>query len=236
MRNGRRSSRRRSVPGGFIDPFVALEADRAWRADDGIDDGTVTTALANYIGAPLLLPTTGTGQPIKNHSANFGNARSITFSPGQRGYGNVVAFAVAPTAITVASVVRVAAINRGWFAVTNAGATNSGFAQLFFSNPKTRKLAVDADGAGSQPLNLIQVSVFTASGITDYSNAITGVTTASAGALVGTTLHLCEVDAAGTFAHSGEWVTGGYFLRALSAKEIAFAMRQWSKRYRISIA
>lgn len=216
------------------DPLVALGAAYAWCADDAIDDGSVTTTLAPYIG-PVSLAAVGTGQAIKAMSANLGGRFAVACS-GTGSYSGVLP--AVPAAMTIVSVVYLTAANEGLFATTAAGAINTGTSQLLAGTVlRVRKLAADIGGiAIGSPLAVIQVSALNAAGGTNYVNSRTGSTTAAAGALAGTTVHVGGLDSANTFALVGAWARTGIFTRALSASEVALLLTGYGANYRIAIA
>jgi hypothetical protein len=116
------------------DPFVVLAADRAWRADDAIDNGSVTTSLPSYVGPALSLAAQGTGQAVKAASANLGGRLTIASvgTPQARGGYGAVALASAPSgAFTIARVARVTAVTGGLDALTVGGALNSGLSTFY---------------------------------------------------------------------------------------------------------
>lgn len=228
----------------YQDPFVALAFDRAWRADDAIDNGSVTTSLPNYIGPALSLPAVGTGQAIKAASASLGGRRSIAFTAGAAGgYGNVVALGGAPTDFSMISVYRyVSSVNRGVAALTVAGAVNSGLSQIVTTTTRETSKAFKVGNAALcaatlvAPQTMVQVSVWTAAGASDYSKTRTAGVLVAAGALAGTTFHIGALDNSSSFVLDGEWATTGYVARALSVAEINFALTMFGRYYSVTIA
>ncbi len=220
------------------DPFVALGASRAWRADDGVDNGSKTTSIASYVGSSLALAAFGTGQAIKAASANFGGYATITCDglTASNGYG-AVALAGAPTALTLVSVVRVTAANGGLAAVTDAGAVNSGEAHFYgAAAARARKFAApNADVTIAVPFKAVIVTVFDAAGTYHYVNSRTPVTALSAAALAGTTYQIMCLSSGGSTVLTGEWRTSGYWERALSAAEIGVTLTSLGRRYGVVI-
>jgi hypothetical protein len=236
-RRNARTRRNTRLTTSFPDPFLALAAERAWRADDALDNGSVTTSLPNYIGAALPLANNGTGQAIKAANVNLNNRMAIVSAAGAaRGYGNDVIYGAAPAALTIASVVYVTATGSGWTAITAGGVVNSGQAQLYGTpTVRSRKQGTDAIATLALPVRLVQVSVYTATTFTDYSNSLTGSANSLPLALAGTNLRLMELDAVGTFTLAGAWACMGYWTRALSAGEIYLTMRSLGRMYGIAI-
>jgi hypothetical protein len=220
------------------DPFVALNADRAWRADDAVDNGSVTTSLPNYVGSLLSLSAQGTGQAKKAVASALGGrlAISCATTAGLGAYGNVDAFAAMPASFSVATVVRFASNSRGAMAVTVGGTINTGVSQIQTASTASVKVASSATSAGGAPASRVIVSVFTAAGITSYVNSLTPATASVAGALVGTRLHICGIASSEVFVLDGLWATTGYWARALSAIDAAFVLTQLGRRYGVSIS
>jgi preprotein translocase subunit Sec61beta len=237
-RNDRRSGRSGgSGSGVYVDPFLSLAADRAWRADDAVDNGSVTTSIPSYVGPSLSLAALGTGQAIKAQSAFL---RGVTIasngSAAANGY-SAVSLAGAPSAFSVARVVRIAVTNSGMDALTVAGAVNSGVASFYeTAQVKSRRVSPDVVTAVSLPVNLVLLSVYTATDILQYVNSLTATTIGNVQAFAGTTFQVMSISATGTYTLNGQWATAGYWLRALSAAEAAFAMLQLGRRYGITIA
>jgi hypothetical protein len=224
----------------YTDPFVKLGADRAWRADDATDDGSVTTGLPNYIGAALTLTRQGTGQSIKATSANLGGKRTIAVngSDAAGGYG-AVALAGAPAAFTIVMVCYLAAVaNQGLSALTVGGTVVTGVTQHRVTTIRSSKTTADATSAFTAPGPLILASVFVSAGIKHYATRYTSVDVASAGALAGTTFHvMCRsANASSPLTMTGEWRKTAYFARALSASEVAFALRMLGREHNVAIA
>lgn len=238
-RVGRRSGRV-ALFRTYADPFVALSADRAWRADDAIDNGSVTTGLASYIGPALTLAQNGTGQAIKSVSANFAGRYSVAFNAqAATGAYSAVALAGAPTSFSIASVYRIGVSNpnSGVCALTVGGTVNTGVSQFQTSNQQVSRkaAAIDANTTVVTPGQFVMVSVFDASGVTSYVSKRTPVTAAGAGALAGTTFQVGSISSANLFTHNGEWATTGYWTRALTSAEAIFALTMLGRRYRIAI-
>jgi hypothetical protein len=235
-RNDRRGERGGPWSGTNQDPFVVLGAERAWRADDAVDNGSVTTSIPNYVGASLPLGRNGTGQAIKAATATLGGRLAIACTAGARGYGNDVVYGAAPAALTMVSVARVTADNGGVWAVTVGGVVNTGQSGLMAGTQRTFKTASSAQSALAFPLSFVQVSTFDGANFTDRTNRFTATTTALAAANLGTNLRLMELDSGGLFTLQGAWATFGYWPRVLTASEIAFVMTRLGSRYGISIA
>lgn len=233
---GRRS--RGAFRAGNPDPFLTLAASYAWRADDAVDNGSVTTSLPNYLGPTLALPRQGAaGQAIKAASANLGGRQSIAFAPAGLGYGNVVAFGgVAPAACTFATVARMAITNVGLVAVTVGGTVNTGFAQLHLTHAESRKLTNGITQAAAVPVNAVFVSVFTGTTITTYLNTKTGTSGAVGGALAGTSIHLGALNSTNIFTLQGEWATSAVWDRALTNAEVGALIDHLGAHYGIAIA
>lgn len=234
-RNGGRN--RRAPPARSLDPFASLGALYAWRANDAVDNGSVTTSIPNYIGATKTLPRQGSaGQAIKAASANLGGQLAITMSGPGEGYGNVSLWGAAPTDVTIVSVARIAATTVGLSSITVAGAVNSGMSQLDIAGTKSRKVATDASTAVTLPASVVWISVFTAEGISSYVNSKTAATAATAGALAGTMFHLGVLDSGTTFVFDGQWATTAIWNRALSAAEAALVLDRLGAKYGIAIS
>lgn len=237
-----RRSNRRSGRGGQSrprrDPFAELGADRAWRADDAVDSGSKTTSIPSYIGPSLSLAAFGTGQAIKAASAAFPGRQSITCDglAASNGYG-AVALAGAPTALTIASVVRVTAANGGIAAVTDAGTVNSGEAHFYGAAAlRARKFAApNADVVIAAPFNAVVVTVWDVNGTTHYVNSATPVVAASVAALAGTTFQIMCLSSAGSTVLTGEWLTSGYWERALSSSEATRLLTLLGAKYGVAI-
>lgn len=237
--NRRNIRNRRTIGRAWIqDPFAVLVADMAWRAEEATDNGSVTTGLVNYVGASLTLPRQGTGQAIKAASALLNNRMAIAFAPtaGLGAYGNVVALGASPTNFTVATVGRYTTANRGLFALTAAGAANSGVSLLQLTGTSARKITTDASAAGAAPRTIVQVAVFTAAGITNYVNSFTAVTASLASALAGTSIHIGGITTSDVFVLDGLWATTAYWTRALTAAEARFALTHLGRKYGVAIA
>jgi hypothetical protein len=218
------------------DPFLAMAATYAWRADDAVDNGAVTTSIPNYVGPTMSLPRQGAaGQAVKSVSAALNSRQSIAFSPAGLAYGNVAIFSAAPASVTIASVVRVSATNCGWAATTAAGAPNTGTSQLHISQFESRKAAVGSAVVIAAPANAVIVSVITAAGIATYANSRTPVSADSAGSVAGTTWHLGALDSANTFTLNGEWATTGVWNSALSHPEVVQLLVELGRGYGVTI-
>jgi hypothetical protein len=228
--------------GPYQDPFATLAADRAWRADDATDDGTVTTGLPSYIGPALTLAAHGTGQAVKAVSANLGGRLTIASSSasgGAKGGYGAVALAGAPaTAITIARVARVAVTTSGLDALTVAGTQNSGLATFYqTATVFYRRTTPDLQIAIALPAAIVSLTTWTASSITAYLNSRTPATVANAIAFAGTTLHVMNDSAAGTgYVMDGEWATMGYWLRALTTAEAQYVMTALGAKYGVLIS
>lgn len=223
------------------DPFYLLAADRAWRADDAADNGSVTTGLPSYIGPALTLAAQGTGQGIKAASSSLGGRLAIPSigAGGTRGGYGAVALAGAPaTAITIARVARVTATTAGLDALTVDGAANSGLASFYQTTTVFfRRTTPDLQVAIAQPCNIVSLTTWTATDITAYVNSLTPATTANAVAFAGTTIHVMNDSGAGTaYVMDGEWATMGYWLRAVTPAEASFVMLSLGRRYGVPIS
>jgi hypothetical protein len=222
--------------GAVPDPFLALGATYAWRAQDAT--GTVQTdTLPSYIGA-LNLARTGAGQALKATTANWPRQPvQVTFASGLGGYSGALAV---PAAYTFASVVRPTAnssaihdwnvalgVNTG--SCTGAmGVGNSGFAQ---------KLVTAAlQALSAPPVNVLLVGRFDAAGCVVNANAATGVSVALAGALAGDTVVIGGLGNGNTFPMKGEWLTSGLWTRYLSDAEVAQWLALASVRYGVAVA
>lgn len=237
-RRSGRSRRDGSAPSRWSDPLVALGADRAWRADDAIDNGSVTTSLPNYIGTALPLPRQGAaGQAIKAASANFNNRLTIACAPAGLGYG-ATALGVAPTNFTMVTVGRYAATGVGMSALTVAGAINTGLAQLHLTGAvNSRKVAADVAVAVAPPVNVVHVSVWdNASNVRNYTNSKSAVSASIGGALAGTDLHLMCLSSSNLLVLNGEWARSAYWTRALSAAEAGFLLDRLGAYYGVAIS
>lgn len=234
MRRDPRRSRRRGF-GGPPDPAVVLGASYAWRADNAVDNGSVTTSLVPYIG-PTSLPVLGTGQAIKAANANLGGRLAIT-CVGSGSYTAVLPTA-APAAITIATVAYLTAANEGLSALTTGGTINTGVSQLLAAGTlRARKTFVDIGAtAAATPIAVVQVSVIDAAGGTNYVNSYTGSATVVAGGIAGTTFQICALDSANTFPLVGAWATTIMYSRALSAAEVRIVLTGLGARYGIAIA
>jgi hypothetical protein len=239
-RNARHSRRNGGTAGGGVaDPFVVLGFDRAWRAEDAVDNGTNTTALPSYIGSALSLAAFGTGQAVKAASANFPGRHSIVCDglAGSNGYG-AVALGGAPTSLTIASVARITAVNGGIAALTAGGTVNSGEAQFYASTTlRARKFgSPNADVTIALPCKVVTLTVFDVNGTTHYVNSLTPVTAASVAALAGTTFQVMALASAGSLVLTGEWCTSGYALRAFTPTEAASWLTLAGLRYGVTVA
>jgi hypothetical protein len=239
-RRGGRRDRPRRWPAIYQDPLVTLAFDRAWRADDAVDNGSVTTSLASYIGSATPLAANGTGQAIKTRSANMNGNYSVAFD-GQAATGAyaAVALAGAPTAVTVVSVYRIGLSNpnAGMSALTAAGVVNTGISQLQSSNQQiSRKgAATDASTTVVTPGRFVMVTVADANGVASYVNKRTPATAAGVAPLAGTTFQVGSLNSANLFTLPGEWSVAAYALRALTADEVAFVLYMFGLKYRITI-
>lgn len=239
MRRAGHTGRRGLRSGSYVDPARTLNASGAWRADESVGNGSVTTLIPPFWGSPPPLSASGTGQSLKAASSNLNGAFSITCNGvGASGGYSAVVLGGAPTVLSVLTVARVTATNSGLYALTAAGSVNSGVSQLYFSGTlKSRKLAVDVTGTAiATSFNVVQLSLFSAAGVTHYVNSLTPVTVAQAGALAGTTMSAAVIDSAGTFTLTGEWSYMAYWLRALSSEEARLAMNTMGSKYGITIS
>jgi hypothetical protein len=222
----------------YTDPFVALAADRAWRADDAVDNGSVTTSLPSYVGSPLSLTALGNGQTVKSPSADLGGRLAIACDglPASNGY-SAVALAGSPTNFTVARVVRITADNSGPDALTDGGAVNTGVSSLYVAGDmRSRRVSTDASSPQTLPLSMVVVSVYTTSGFSSYVNSFTPVTSADAEAFVGTTFQVMSLSLGGLLTMTGQWATSGYWLRALSQAEVINVLRNLGLYYGIAVS
>lgn len=238
-RIGRRNARRRPFAPA-LDPFRQFAADRAWRADDAIDNGSVTTSLPNYLGPALALAPQGTGQAVKALSANLGGKYSIACDglTASSGY-SAVALAGAPTSFSIASVYYLAAVAvSGVSALTAGGVALSGVSQYRNTTLRSEKLGSDALSAITPPIAVVQVSVYTATTVLHYASRYTAVSASIAGALAGTTFHvMCRASNASVPSPmTGEWASAGYWTRSLSQAEVAGVLRGLGRRYSVAIA
>lgn len=221
--------------GMTADAFIATSADLAWRADEAVS-GAVTTSLVPYMGSTAL-PKNGSGQAVKAASANFSGAPlSITFVAGAGSYSAALA---TPAAYSFATVFRTTHTSVASHAMTVGGTINTGTSAGVSgtTNGFAQKLVASASKAISAvPVLIVQLSLFDASGVTVYANSYTPVTTASAGALAGNTLHIGALDSANTFTARGEWVTSGFWGRKLGTDEAATVLSMLGAKYVVTIA
>jgi len=242
MRRGGRRNSRRPVALGRRDPFVQLAATRAWKADDAVDNGSVTTSLPSYVGAALSLTAHGTGQAIKAASPQLGNMRAIAGDGvlASGGYGAVI-YGAAPLDLTLASVVYVAsaAMANGLANVTVGDVAVSGVDHSYSTGPngircrKTGGPVVDVTAIA--PRAYVLVTIFSATSTTSYVNSLTPVSVADATAVGGTKLNvMCLAVNSGVL--QGSWATTGYWTRALSAAEAVTVMTLLGQRYGVAIA
>lgn len=225
--------RRRASPS----VFVSTGATAVYLAEHASDNGSITTALNNYIGTATPLLAQGTGQGVKRASAYFGGRPAIPFAGGSaaNGYGAVV-LGGAPSEFTSVTVALVSGDNSGLCALTNAGAVNSGNATMVASAVnRARKVSADAQRAGAVPSVVVLVGVFDAAGAALYATRRTADTVVSAGALAGTTFHVGTLSTSGTFTLTGEWAMSAYWTRALSAAEVALVLDELGDQYDIAI-
>ncbi len=214
------------------DPLVALSARLAWRAEDAVDNGARVIALPSYIG-DLRLVRNGTGQVPGPISANFFGRRTVPFSGAGAGYSASLPVA---TSMSFVNVYRVTAVNSGVHAFTVGGGVNTGNSSGYTTQTFSQKVASAATRAMALTSKVICVSVFTAAGVSHYANQYTPVSVAPAGALVGNTLTIGALDTAGTFTLTGEWLTTGYFDRALTAVDAAFILSTFGAQQHVAIA
>jgi hypothetical protein len=224
----------------FVDPFIALSATRAWRADDAIDNGLVTTSIPAYVGSAMPLLAFGTGQSIKAPASELGGRRAIACDglAASDGYG-AVTFGAVPAALTIASVAYVssAAATQGIAASTVGAGALTGCAQAYSvgaAGIRSRKLSA-ADVVGLAPRAFVVVTVFTATQTINYVNSLTPVTVADATPLAGTTFNLaCLAD--GSSVLSGKLARAGYWERALSTAEVTLTLLQLGAHHKIQVA
>jgi hypothetical protein len=241
MRFGNRRAIRIVRGAGLIDPFPVLAADRAWRGEDAVDNGSVSTAWPNYWGAPLSLPVSGSGQAIKARSADLGNQFAVGFNGlAASGSFSAVALASPPTGFTAACVFRVGTTNpnASIAALTAGGTINTGVSLLHNGgNTIARKGAsTDATTAISTPRSFVIVSVFDAAGVATYVSKLTAVTAVGAGDLAGTKIHIGGINDSGSYAPMiGPIAAFGYWTRALSATEAAFVLTQLGREHKVAI-
>lgn len=221
--------------GHRTNPFYALDADFAWRAEDAYDNGSVTTVLAPYIGE-VSLTKDAAGQAIKAGTTNFQARKSISFDGLSGGYSAAL-LSSAPPYFTVASVLRFTAANSGMYALSAGGVVNTGNSAYYDAGGiHGRKVVSDAVEALAHPLRLVIVVTLDSDGVTLNANRYATQSTAAAGALAGTVFTIGALDSSSTFTLAGEWVETGCWLRKLRASEIRYLMTDLGAEHEISIA
>lgn len=214
------------------DPFIALGARLAWRADDAIDNGSTTTSIPGYIGG-VTLPTQTGGQAIKAASPAFGGRYTITFTGGT-GYGNVEIWPATPANATIVTVGRSNTHSTGLCAVTVTGSVNTGFDQRSVSGAvlgSTKVATVGSQFGISHGVNTIMVSVFTAAGATTYVNSKVPTTGSFGAALTGSHFHIGALSTNNVWPLVGEWAATAIWDRALTQGEVAYLLEALAVSY-----
>ncbi len=221
----RDSSRARRVSMGRpIDPSTTLGANIVWRAEESVNNGSNTTTLVPIIGS-LSLTRDATGQAVKASNANWSGRVVVPFNvTANRGYSGSLAIGTAATVVTVC---RYTGTQNGLYAITAAGALNTGNSSYYDApgNLNGQKVATPAAKALAAPLRVVTATVVDAAGVSLYANSVTPVTAALAGALAGDTFTIGAITPGGTYTMGGEWRRTLYWSRALSSAEVSVVLR-----------
>lgn len=219
------------------DPFIKHRFQYAWRAKDAISNSTNTKTLKSYLGnAKLVMDATGQG--IRRCSAILPGRFVIPFdgNNASRGFTGVL-LSSPPAGFTFVAVAYISQNTSGTHALTAAGAPNTGNSAGYdIVTTFSQKVLSAVTKAQAQPAKFVIASVFDAAGTRHYSNSLTAVTGASAGALAGTSLTIGALDSAGTYTLAGELEHAGAALRALSDSEIGMVISTLARVHRITLS
>jgi hypothetical protein len=222
---------------GYVAPSALFGAANAWSASSVTGTTTTLTWVPVRGSVALAVGTGASGAPVAN--ALLGGRLAVPFTGLSSYRGVIPSPGDAQTMLVVGTTTAVE--NGGFFALTNAGAPNTGSALIRESAGDVfvaRRVAVSANSPApaTPPRAFIFLATFTTAGCSAYVNS--RVATASAGAsatFTQTKAHIGE-GADGIVNMSGAIAEASVFGRVLSLEEIQATILALSAYYSIPVA